>query len=614
MTFSPWVDNLVELNAEIDRLKAEDADPGAVLAAGFAGLNEILGLSIGGFNDLLGTNIEFDQGVQASEGSVSRLSEALRVATEAASNLGVRAANDIARIAGEFRDLQAEGFVTETAIANISDSLARALEQPIKPATDLQTAIGGVGDTTGLDDVKGSAEGAGTALGTVGEKAEGAKVGILTMEDGTRVLINTLKDVEGEEAAEGIKVVGTAAEDSGKNVITLADGTKIVVEEFGKVDEKGKDAAGGIKLVGEASEKAVEPLGKLAEAAEKTVEPVAKLATEAEKLREDIIGEDEPGKIEELGVAAGTAKEPVGLLAEPVEALRLSSDSLAVSLPLIAAALATAQPALENILKTLDESPVDLEKLGTDLQVVATELGSTATAADLLLTAVQGLPEPLKLTREEAGPLLELIRQAVENGSVAQLAAGIERIAKAAPEIPKPLEEVKAALAGIATIQESVVKALAAIKAGLEGVAAKEIRTSLADLKSKISAVASAIASAKSKTEGWRKATDEVAESLPAATEEAGKLADALTSKLDPALDTTGQKLEDLGEKVDDLKENFNEFIEKMGEAGDAGEEMGRKVVGALESIAEAARAATAEVDKLTAALAAADVPGGSGP
>lgn len=553
------VGSLEELNAKLEELR-QGADPGSVLEAGFQGLLDILGPTTDSFDDFFNTGQQGTQavtdGFQESSGAADALAAAIEAAKQAVGGLGPEASASVGTIIDEFESLKAQSNLTERVIDDLAKRLAEALKEPVKPAEDLGQAVDDVGKgDKGLEKV-------GAAAGTM---------------------------------AEQLKAASDAAKDAGESVIKLADGSELVVPAFGEVNEAAINAKGGLEEFKEAGESAVEPLEKIVKV--------------AEKLREPIVGEQEPDKLRDLGEAATEAQEPIAALAEPVERIAAGAVSLNESLPALVEQVTALTPALQELVGLLAENPVDLEAIKAQLAAIAEPLTTIGVDLASVSDSITALPEPLEKLREPAEVLFGLVATAAEGGTFGKVAEPLERIAKAAPEIPEPLEKFGAALKVLVEMKDDVAAALEATKAGLEAVASKEILEPLALLEEKLEEIVEELDKAGKRTAAWKEATAGAIQTLGNASDAAQTLADTLDGSLGPALENAAEKAGEAAKETETLRDNIISMTENITAFGSAAEEAFAAYVAGAEAAIAATQDLIAAEGQLAEATAAISPP-----
>lgn len=542
----------------LDQLRADD--PFSVLTAGVEALEAVLPPIVDGFGDFFtagrdGT-LAVAEGLGEDADAASSLDGLIADIKKRFDELSPAAQASTSTIIDGFEALQAAGGATEAEIRNVGRELAEALKEPVKPAEDLGQAIGDVGkDAEGIEEASAAAARLGGSLGDAGKAADGAE----------------------------------------QQIVELADGTKAIVSAGGDLAETMENSAERVKELGDAA----------GDAAGTTED----LAAAADKLREPIVGDEEPGKIDDLGTAAAAAVAPVGQLAEPAERVAASASSLENSLPLITAALAEITPALQGLLKLLTDNPVDLEAVKIQLLAIAEPLNKIGVDLGLISKSVAALPDPLVKVADQAGPLFALVTTAAEADVFGKVADPVARLAATLPKIPQPLEKFSAALELLVEIREDVDQALQAITTGLEAVAADTILEPLADLEEKLAEVVKRIREAGDGTEAWSDATGKIIPVLGGASAAAQTLAKALEGDLVPALELTEKKTVEAGEAMKELQ-NFilDARAEIVGYGEDAKAAFELHVAGA-EAAIEANSRLVASIQQLAEATAAISPP-----
>lgn len=406
------------------------------------------------------------------------------------------------------------------------------------------------------------------------ERLEIVLGGFEALVEGGQVTQESFKNF-GTEVSEVLDTAGGSAEKAAGQVGALADKAK----DLEGIRTAGEDAAVGIKELGDE--------------AEATGRKVVTLADGTKVIVDDL---------DAFGTAASEAKEPVSLLAEPVEKIALGAKDLSGSLPGIVEQVGKLTPQLEALKKLLVEDPIDLPAIVTQLQEISTPLERIGTSLTAVRDAVVALPEPLEKIREPAKELLGLVAKAAEDGSFAQIATALGRIAKALPEIPEPIKAFLAALKGLSDLRGEIAQTLMAIADGLTEVGNETVLAALGQLETKLAEIVKDLGSAKTLTEEWRGTLDRLTPLLETASTNASTFAGALRSDLVPALESTRAKGDEAREAVEKLKDETgrgSEAFIKLGENSHA-------TLTAMVADAAAAQAAMASLRAEIEATAAA--------
>lgn len=524
-------------------------DPGAFLNESFANLETLLGGATAGFGtygdaiaNLGGQTEEFKDFTEQLKDAISKVKSEIE-------SFGPATQESLGIVLSGFEALVEQGFVSQQAFEQFGPEIKEVLAAAGDAAKVAAEKVSALGDKS--KDLEG--------LGEAGEKG-----------------------------AKGIKKLGDEAEGTGTKVITLADGTKAIVSVVEELGEAGEKGAEGVKELGDKANEAAEPLKKVAEA--------------AEKLQEPILDEDQATNLAALGEAADKAKEPLGLVADPVEKIALGAKDLSESLPGIVEQVGKLTPQLETLKKLLVEDPVDLAAIATQLREIATPLEQIGKSLSTVRDAVVALPEPLEKIREPGKELIELVAKAAEDGSFAQIATALGRIAKALPEIPEPVEAFVAALQDLTKLRDEIAQTLKAIADGLTEVGDEAILAALGQLEEKLAEIVKDLGAAKTLTEDWKGTLEQLAPLLETAGANASTFANALRSDLVPALEATKTKGDGAREALEKLRDETGRNSEAMVKLG----EDSHATLTAMVADAAAAQAAMASLRAEIEATAAA--------
>ena len=509
-------------------------DAGEKLASDFQRLDDILGTGADQLDAWFSSAESAGEAAEETGGKLrDELVEALKSAADAAEGLQGSVQDTVEDILRRYTDLADGGQVTREDIAGLAAEISSAFEGAGVAVGDDIAEI-----RQQLDSLGETQDAAAEKAKDAGQAQEDAAQGVaVEWDEATR----TLKTVE-----EGLDGVGEAAEEGAIKLERAADGTITFTQEMEKV--------------GEAAEEAKEGLDQVAEGAEGAAEPLEAVAKAAEGLKGEIVGEEEPGKLRDLGAAAGEALPLIEPLAEPVTAIATAAGSLAEALPILAEQLPAITEATAAILEVLAESPVDFEALAEQIAGLAEPLTSISTALPLISEALVGLPEPVAALQLALDPLLTSATAAAEADVFGTIASGLAAIGAALPDIPEPLGKIREALESVAAKREEIAGALKDTAAGLRDVGSEETLEALGELAELLEELVDLIGDIAGKTEEWKGTLDQIVEDMPKLIQAIEALQDELNGRLIPALASTNRETTSLRDQVIALASAFDDL------------------------------------------------------